>query len=113
MTNLIYGAIRSLDGNIADADGRFDWSEPDEEVHRFVNGPRAADRDPPHQRPGADLATQAIAAGLVDECHLSLSPIVVGGGKQSLPDDVRWELEPLDERRFGNGVVFLRYRTMR
>jgi hypothetical protein len=42
MTNLIYGAIRSLDGNIADADGRFDWSEPDEEVHRFVNGPRHA-----------------------------------------------------------------------
>jgi hypothetical protein len=38
---------------------------------------------------------------------------VVGGGKQSLPDDVRWGLEPLDERRFGNGVVFLRYRTMR
>jgi dihydrofolate reductase len=60
---------------------------------------------------GPDLAAQAIRAGLVDEFHLFLSPIAVGGGKQSLPDDVRVKLELLDERRFGNGVVHLHYRT--
>lgn len=60
---------------------------------------------------GANLAAQAFRAGLIDECHLFLNPIVVGGGKPSLPDDVRFDLELLDERRFGNGVVFLRYRT--
>ena len=58
---------------------------------------------------GPDLAAQAIRAGLVDECHLFLAPIVVGGGKQSLPDDVRVELDLLDERRFGNGMVYLHY----
>ena len=62
---------------------------------------------------GPELAAQAFRAGLVDECHLFLAPIVVGGGKRSLPDDVRLELELLDERRFGNGVVYLRYRTGR
>jgi riboflavin biosynthesis pyrimidine reductase len=62
---------------------------------------------------GPDLATQAFKAGLVDECHLFLAPIMVGGGKQSLPDKVRLKLELLDERRFGNGMVYLRYRTKR
>ena len=60
---------------------------------------------------GPDLAAQAIKAGLVDEYHLFVTPIVVGGGKQSLPDSVRLTLELLDERRFGNGVVHLHYRT--
>jgi dihydrofolate reductase len=60
---------------------------------------------------GSDLASQAIRAGLVDEYHLFVAPIVVGGGKRSLPDDVRVELELLDERRFGNGMVYLRYRV--
>jgi dihydrofolate reductase len=60
---------------------------------------------------GPELAAQAIKAGLVDECHLFLTPVVVGGGKQFLPDKVRLELELLDERRFGNGVVHLHYRT--
>ncbi len=60
---------------------------------------------------GPELAAQALRAGLVDECHFFLSPIVVGGGKRSLPDDVRVKLELLDERRFGNGVVHLHYRT--
>jgi dihydrofolate reductase len=59
---------------------------------------------------GPQLAAQAFKAGLVDECHLFLAPIVVGGGKQCLPDDVRLELELLDERRFGNGMVHVRYR---
>jgi dihydrofolate reductase len=60
---------------------------------------------------GPDLAAQAIKAGLVDEWHLFVAPIVVGGGKQSLPDNVLLQLELLDERRFGNGMVHLHYRT--
>jgi dihydrofolate reductase len=60
---------------------------------------------------GPGLAANAFRAGLVDECQLFLSPIVVGGGTPSLPDKVRLELELLDERRFGNGVVYLNYRT--
>jgi dihydrofolate reductase len=184
MAKLIYSAITSLDGYVADEDGNFDWAAPDEEVHAFVNdlerpvgtylygrriyevmvawetmdtGPdqtpvmrdfaeiwRAANKivysrtletvssaktrierdfDPEAVRQmkaragrdisvgGPDLAAQAIKAGLVDECHLFVSPIVVGGGKQSLPDNVRLKLELLDERRFGNGVVHLHYRT--
>jgi dihydrofolate reductase len=183
MAKLIYSAITSLDGYVADEDGNFDWAAPDEEVHSFVNdlersvgtylyGRRmyevmvawetmpladqpavvqdfaeiwqAADKvvhsttletvssartriepdfDPEAVRQmkasagrdisvgGPDLAAQAIKAGLVDECHLFLTPIVVGGGKRSLPDDVRLTLELLDERRFGNGVVHLHYRT--
>ena len=50
-------------------------------------------------------------AGLVGECHLFVTPMVVGGGKQSMPDYVRLKLELLDERRFGNGMVYLYYRT--
>jgi dihydrofolate reductase len=181
MAKLIYSAIASLDGYIADEDGNFDWAAPDEEVHAFVNdlerpvgtylygrrmyevmAPwetladpqpvmrdfaamwRAADKvvysrtleavssartrierdfDPEQVRQmkaqagadltvgGPDLAAQAIKAGLVDEFHLFLVPIVVGGGNQALPDNVRLQLELLDERRFGNGVVYLRYRT--
>jgi dihydrofolate reductase len=61
---------------------------------------------------GPELAGQAIKAGLVDECNLFLSPVVVGGGTRALPDDVRWQLELLDERRFGNGVVYLHYRSV-
>ena len=185
MGNLIYTAIMSLDGYVADKDGNFDWAEPDEEVHKFVNelergigthlyGRRlyetmvywetlpitgqppfvqdfariwqAADKivysrtletvssartrierafDPEAIRQmkaeadrnlsvgGADLAGEAIKAGLVDECHLFLSPVVVGGGKQALPDGVLLQLELLDERRFANGVVHLHYRTRR
>ena len=60
---------------------------------------------------GPGLAAHAFRAGLIDECHLFLTPVSVGGGKQSLPDNVRLDLELLEERRFGSGVVFLRYRT--
>src|SRR3989440_10786897 len=60
---------------------------------------------------GPDLAAQAIRAGLVDELHLFVTPVVVGGGKPSLPDGVRLELELVDERRFGSGVVYLQYRA--
>lgn len=61
---------------------------------------------------GADLADQAFRARLVDECHLFVTPILVGGGKRALPDDVLLKLELLDERRFGNGTVHLRYRIV-
>jgi len=62
---------------------------------------------------GAELAGQAIAAGLVDELQLLLVPVLVGGGKRALPNDVRVELELLDERPFRRGTVFLRYRLRR
>ena len=62
---------------------------------------------------GAELAGQAIAAGLVDELQLLLVPVLVGGGKRALPRDVRARLELLDERRFQSGAVFLRYRACR
>ena len=58
---------------------------------------------------GAELAGQAIGAGLVDECHLFLCPIVVGGGKRAL--SARAQLELLGERRFPNGAVHLHYRV--
>ena len=59
---------------------------------------------------GAELAGQAIAEGLVDECHLFLGPVLVGGGKRALPASVRAELKLLDHRRFRSGVVYLHYR---
>jgi len=184
VANLIYSAITSLDGYVADEDGNFDWAAPDEEVHSFVNDLerpvgtylygrrmyevmvywetahtlvdqppfiqdyaeiwRAADKivysntletassartrierefDPEAVRQmkaraardisvgGPELAAQAIKAGLVDEYHLFVAPVAVGGGKQSLPDRVRLNLELLDVRRFGNGMVHLYYRT--
>jgi len=184
MAKLIYSAIMSLDGYIADEDGNFDWAAPDEEVHAFVNdlerpigtylyGRRmydvmrywetaptdasqppvvrdyariwqAADKivyskalttasttrtriekdfDPQAVRRmkatasgdlsigGAHLAAQAIRAGLVDEIHLFVGPIVVGGGTRALPDHARVKLQLLDEQRFRNGVVHLHYRT--
>jgi dihydrofolate reductase len=58
---------------------------------------------------GPGLAAHALKAGLVDECQLFVTPVLVGGGTRSLPDDVRLQLELLDERRFRNGVVYLRY----
>jgi dihydrofolate reductase len=185
MARLIYSGITSLDGYIADEDGNFDWSVPDEEVHAFVNDLqrpvgtylfgrrmyetmsawetldltdeppamrdfaqlwRAADKivysrtlagatttrtrverdfDPAAVRElkaaarhdlaigGPHLAAHAIRAGLVDEWHLFVTPIIVGGGNPCLPDHVRVALELVGERRFGNGVVYLRYRTTR
>lgn len=58
---------------------------------------------------GADLAGQAIKAGLVDELQLFLVPIIVGGGKPALPSGVRSDLELLDTRHFACGAVYLRY----
>jgi dihydrofolate reductase len=182
VARLIYSAIASLDGYVADEQGNFGWAQPDAEVHAFVNelerpvgthlyGRRmyetmaywedppdlaaeppvmrdfaeiwqAADKvvysrsleaactartrlerefDPETVRAmkdsaasdltigGPGLAGQALAAGLVDQCQLFLAPVVVGGGTRALPEGVRLDLELQDERRFGNGFVYLRY----
>lgn len=184
MAKLIYTAISSLDGYVADVEGNFEWSAPDEEVHRFVNdlerpigtyllGRRmyevmrywdtapTGDHEPSAGQEyakiwqatdkivyskslhrvsagntrierefepeaikqlkttatrdvsvgGPTLAAQALKLGLVDECHLFLSPIIVGGGNPALPDNVRLGFELLDTRRFANGVVHLHYRV--
>jgi dihydrofolate reductase len=181
MALLTYTAIASLDGYVADVRGRFDWAEPDEEVHAFVNDLqrpvgtylygrrlyeamsawetldltgqpevmtdfaalwRAADKivyssslsdvttartrlvrsfDPDAVRQlkesaghdlsvgGPGLAGEALYAGLVDEIHVVLVSEVVGGGTSFLPPGVRLSLALQDERRFGNGTVYLRY----
>jgi dihydrofolate reductase len=184
MSKLIYSAITSLDGYVADGNGNFDWAAPDDTVHRYVNdlerpvgtylygrrmyevmaawentheladqGPvmrdfaaiwQAADKivysttletvstartrlerdfDPEAVRQlkaraerditigGPELAGQALAADLVNEIHLFLTPFVVGGGTPSFPAGVRSRLELVSERRFGSGVVHLHYRT--
>jgi dihydrofolate reductase len=181
MAKLIYSAITSVDGYVADKDGNFDWAAPDEEVHAYVNdlerqvgtylyGRRmyevmvywetAADQSPVEQDytriwqaadkvvysktlrtpssertvieryfnpaavrrlvdaaqrdvsvSGPGLAGQAIEAGLVDECHLFVNPVVVGGGNPSLPSNIRLDLELLDEHRFRSGVIHLHYRV--
>jgi dihydrofolate reductase len=181
MAKLIYAAIASLDGYVADEHGRWDWSVPDEEVHAFVNDLqrqagthlygrrmyevlvawetiddpdpvmrdfaqlwRAADKvvysrtlesvasartrierefDPEAVRAlkaaadqditiaGPELAAEALRAALVDEIHLLLSPVVVGGGKPAFPAGLRVDLELVGERRFANGVVHLHYRA--
>ena len=179
MGRLIYSALASLDGYVADEDGGFDWAEPDGEVHAAVNdlmrrvdtqlyGRRLYDvmvawetidvtdaisadfaeiwrasekvvysrtlaqvssartrieRDLDPVAVGAikdaserdlliggpALAGQALRAGLVDEVHLFVTPVVVGGGTRALPDHLRLVLTLRGERRFGNGVVHLRY----
>ncbi|MDN4525481.1 dihydrofolate reductase family protein [Fictibacillus fluitans] len=61
---------------------------------------------------GPELAGQAMSAGLIDECHLLLNPIVLGGGKRALPDNLHIRFELLGERRFQCGVVQLHYRVI-
>ncbi len=60
---------------------------------------------------GPELAAQALAEGLVDELQLVLVPVMVGGGTRALPADLRLDLELLEEQRFGNGMVYVRYRV--
>ncbi len=79
-----------------------------EQVRRLVG---AADHDV--SIGGATLAGEALAAGLVDEVHLFLNPVVVGGGTRALPDGVRLDLELLAEHRFEGGVVHLQHRVRR
>lgn len=183
MGHLIYTVNSSLDGYSEDRDGNFNWTDPDEEVFKFITnliradgthlyGRRtyeammvwetdpnlanesplmrdfaevwqAADKivysrtleavstrktqiernfDPEAIRRlkeavdldihigGPGLAAHAFRSGLIDECQLFIHPIIIGGGKQALPDNVRLELELLEELCFGSGVVFLRYR---
>ena len=62
---------------------------------------------------GPNLAAQAIRAGLVDEFQIIVCPVVIGGGKRFFPDGVRLDLELVEERRFGNGVVILQYAVRR
>jgi dihydrofolate reductase len=185
VAKLIYSAITSLDGYVADDNGNFDWAEPDEEVHSFVNDlelsvgtylygrrmyevmsywetvlesgshppfveeyariwqsaqkvvyskslqavstskttlEREFDAEAVRQMKasatsdlsvgGPNLAAQALAAGLVDDCHLLMSPVVVGSGNRAMPLNTRLQLELVDERRFGNGVVHLHYRVV-
>ena len=83
--------------------------EPDFDPEAVRHLKAAAERD--LTVGGPTLGAHAITAGLVDEYHLFVWPVVVGGGKQFLPNRARLQLELLDERRFGNGVVYLRYRT--
>ena len=179
MGKLVYTALCSLDGYVADERGQFDWAAPDEEVHAAVNDIersagthlygrrmydtlavwetleddepvmrdyaeiwRAADKvvysrtldeprsartrierefDPEAVRAlkesaegdiaigGPELAGQAIAAGLVDELHLFLNPVIVGAGQPALPAGARVQLELRGERRFAGGVVHLHY----
>jgi len=183
MAKLIYSAIASLDGYVADESGGFGWSMPDEEVHAFVNDLersagtylygrrmyevmkvwerdemlegepsqlrdyaeiwRAAEKivysrslddvatsrtrlertfDPgkiqalkeSQERDigigGPELAAQALNAGLIDELHLLLVPVAVGAGKPALSSQDHVALELLDQRSFGNGTIYLRYR---
>ena len=58
---------------------------------------------------GANLASTAWREGLIDEIHLFIAPILVGGGQRMFPDQIRQSLKPVQERRFGNGMVFVRY----
>jgi dihydrofolate reductase len=100
----------SLDGYIEDAEGTSVIErEFDPEAIRQLQAKAGADLSVG----GAALAAQAIKAGLVDEYHLFLVPLVIGGGKRALPDnDLRRNLELLDQRRFRNGTVYLRYGTL-
>ncbi|WP_379127250.1 dihydrofolate reductase family protein [Paenibacillus sp. sgz500958] len=61
---------------------------------------------------GPELAGQAMSAGLIDECHLLVNPIILGGGKRAFPDNLSMRLELLGERRFRSGVVHLHYRVI-
>ncbi len=59
---------------------------------------------------GAELAGLALEADLVDECHLFLNPVIVGGGKPAFRAALRRNLELLDTRRFDTGVIHVHYR---
>lgn len=189
MGKLIYLITTSLDGYVADKDGKFDWGMPTEQVHNFVNdtlrnvgtflmgsklyqtmkvwddipeegtsgpymdGPSqsmndfsriwrdankivysnslteltianatielsfdpngiqkvVAKSDKDYGIGGPNLAGQAIKAGIVDEIHQIIAPIMIGGGNFWLPKDVNLKLKLVDMRKFENGFVHLQY----
>jgi len=183
MGSLVYTGLVSLDGYFVDAAGGFDWAEPDEQVHGFVNDLERAvgthlygrrlyevmlawehmdTADAPREYAdyaaiwrGADkvvysstlesvssgrtrierefdvaavrrlkdetvgeisiggptIAAHAVRAGLVDQFHVFVSPVIVGGGIRFLPSDARIDLQLNDQRRFDNGVVYSGYRA--
>jgi dihydrofolate reductase len=96
---------RTLD-SVSTPNTRLEREFDPEAVRRLKD---AADRDLSVSGPG--LAQHALAAGLVDEVHLFVFPVIVGGGKPGLPRGVRVDLQLLDERRFANGAIHMRYRT--
>ncbi|MCB0102471.1 MAG: dihydrofolate reductase family protein [Anaerolineales bacterium] len=189
MGKLIYCAITSLDGFVADQNGDFEWAMPSEEVHAFVNdivrnvetsllgrkmyeimqvwddmptegasgpmdGPseamndyakiwqsarkivystslsnlaisnatleqkfdpemlnkKLAETDKDFDIGGPQIAAEAIKAGLVDEYHQIIVPVMVGGGRYWLPQDVKLNLQLVDVRKFENGFAYLHYR---
>ncbi len=125
MARLIYSAITSLDGYVADEDGSFDWAEPDEEVHAFVNelerpigtylyGRRLyevmAFWETAHALPDGKPVTRDFAE-IWQAADKVVYSVVVGGGTKALPGGLHLELELLDERRFRSGVVHLHYRV--
>ncbi len=123
MAKLIYAAISSLDGYVADADGNFagarlmrrctgsstTWSAPLESISTGVGCMRRCASGRP-RLPGMASHPRDTSSRRSGGRHLFLCPVVVGGGLQTLPDKVRLRLELLNERRFGNGVVHLHYR---
>jgi dihydrofolate reductase len=110
VAKLVYSVLASLDGFIEDETGAFGSAEPDEEVHRFINElERSASAEGDISVGGPGLAAHALKAGLVDECRLFIAPVIVGGGKRWLPEGLRLDLELMEERRFGNGMAYLRY----
>ena len=105
MGRLVYASIGSLDGFIADEQGSFDWSAPDDEVHAYLN-----DRDR-----GVTLELYGRRLDEVMKVWESYyaSPIIVGRGKPCLPEDLRLDLTLLEVHRFGCGVVHLAYQAAR
>jgi dihydrofolate reductase len=95
---------------VEDETGAFDWVNPDQ-VHGFVTCTDLAEGREDHDIiiGGAELAGLALEADLVDECHLFLNPVIVGGGKPAFRGALRRNLELLETRRFGTGVIHLRY----
>ena len=77
--------------------------------NRAAQVPRPAQVDHDITVDGPELAAHAIRAGLIDEFQMIVCPVVVGGGKRFFPDGIRLDLQLLEERRFRNGVVVLRY----
>lgn len=105
---IVYSRTLPDDG-IVTSRTRLERTFDPEAVRRMVD-----DLPHPASISGPELAGHALRAGIVDELHLMLAPVVVGGGKRALPDDVRLDLELLEERRFAaSGMVFLRYRIRR